>query len=323
MTLFERLMTSVVFQPEGESGAAAPKEGASSSDSSPTVDVKAILEWDPFEPDEASGEEDADASATSPGTEAKEGDDLTPGKTPDPSKAQQQEQPKAPDPVQQQLADIARLLAENNRPKEEKKVEAPKGPRFNLSVPQEITKALLESEDPGERSEALVAFTNGLANAIYVEMAQEFAGHIERVVQAVPQLSQRQISAADQQRQMNQDFWETYGSNAADDGKLPRSPEVQQFTVFTAQQMAREMQTAGLQPGWTPQFRDELARRVFSAFGKQVPGQQAPEKTPTPAAGGKKPKAPSFATGTGTRGGDRPQAPNEQVADIWDTFDIK
>lgn len=304
--------------PEGTAGAGGEDATASPPSSAGDTTASDLLDgWNPFEPGQGPGEEGGDADP-SPGSQQRAAGDAVPPNTP-----QVPQTPSAPDPVQAELARIAGLLAQDradrSRQQQPQRTEtaAPPGPRFNLQIPEAILNTIVTSEDPGERRQALALFANGLANTIHAEMAQEFSAQLRAVMQAVPRVTQNQLSERQTQQEMWGDFYNSYTN-------LPRTPGFMNFVANEAQALAREQHRNGINPTWSPEFRAALASRVYGAFGQQAP---APRTSAVPAPrqngnGQRQPKPASFAAGNGGRGGGAARAATPEIQDIWDTLDL-
>lgn len=326
------LNSTALRGPDGPgNGAAAPAGDTTSPDPGPSgsgaaEDIAAIFEFDPFTPSEPettpSGQEGSDKKATesapSPAGDAKKaGDEQVP------PKGATSEGPK-PDASAQQLAEIAALLRAQTEKKEptEPKKDGPKEPKFNLSIPESITKKLLVSEDPAERAQGLVEFANGLSNYLYETVAQEFGAALSALERRVPTIARSQVTEITSQAEMNRDFWDSAaGPTIPEAQRLPMTPQMGQFVALTAQALAKELVAKGQKPMWTPDFRNELVKRVFEGLGRPVPtpgnGQQSMQRQVS----SRTPKASSFATGQGNRGSDQTQFKSEVQKDIAELFD--
>lgn len=323
------------YSPEDGTGGAPALETPPVSTpevSNESPDVRAMLDWDPFElPKENAN----DAAPSQPGTPpGKEGEAKT---SPRPSEVKKVAgadeevpadppllSPKVPDPLQSQLAEITRLLAEDKAAKakpEGTKDPAPQGPRFAFSIPSQITKAIFESEDLGERSAGMTALVNGLSNSIYNELSQEFEARQRAIIEAIPRISSQTVREITTQEGMVRDFYGTFTDLPKDEsGNV--NPIVQNVVQQTAQAYATELKNAGKTFAWTPEFRNEVGKRVYSLLNLQLkaaPNTQTPPVKPN----GRVPKPASFASGgSGARSSALPPA-NEVVKDIMDTFDIQ
>lgn len=304
--------------PTPDAGAApAPETGPSSTE------LKNLLDFDPFEPEPASGQEGEGKTPPAPvpaGKEKKAGDEQVP-----PSGAETP--PPKPDPVSQQLQEVANLLRlqteANARPKSDVNAGAkPKGPKFNLTIPEAISKAMLTSEEPTERAAALVEFANGLSNLVYEETMKEVRGHLTALVQRIPEISRNQVTELTTQQEMQRDFWDSVAGSAIPEAqRLPRTKEMGQFVALTAQNLAMELKRKGQEPAWTPEFRNEIVQRVYAALGRQAPGQQQRPNGNGAAPIQRQPKPNAFASGAGSRGGDQVQYKTDLEKDIAEIFD--
>ena len=175
----------------------------------------------------------------------------------------------------------------------------PEKPKFNLGVPDQITNAL-SSEDPKERSLAVHAVVNGVANAVWREAESLVRQNVQDLIQGFPRIIEAHMAARQTQNEVHTDFYGTYKQFSA--------PEFVPLVQATALQLIQEKQATG-QPvqGWSTEFRDEVANRLFAHFPMlRTPQQQ----TPPPAA------KRSFATGAngGARPAIEPGPVNEMLA---------
>lgn len=327
------LSSTALYGPEGE-GAAPAADTTPPAQSTPqetpaerlgvSKEVQDIINYDPFEPEPDSGQEGGEKKTASPPTPAGEkkkvGDAQIP---PDGADAA----PPKPDPVAIQLEEVAKLLRTQTEAAARPKAEEPKtrAPKFNLSIPESITKALLTSEEPTERAAALVEFANGLANLVFDETMKDVRGHLQEIVRRIPEISRGQVQELTTMQEMQRDFWDTVaGASVPEPQRLPKTKEMGQFVALTAQSLAMELKAKGQDLGWTPQFRDEVVKRVYAALGRPAPGSQLPQQQnggrPAPQLQ-RQPKAPAFATGAGQRSDSQVQYKSDVERDIAEMFD--
>lgn len=222
--------------------------------------------------------------------------------------------PVAPAPVQQgktpeqliaeHTATIRQMLERGQQaptatPAQPAKAE-PEKPKFNLGIPDQIL-AAIRSEDPKETSLAMHAVVNGVANAVWREAEALVRQNVADLVQGFPRVIEAHMAARQTQNEVHTDFYGTY--------KQFSSPEFVPLVQATALQLINEKQQAG-QPvqGWSPEFRDEVANRLFAHFPMlRTPQQQAPAPPPAKR---------SFATGAngGARPAMEPGPVNEMLA---------
>lgn len=329
------LSSTALYAPEGEGGSDAatsppPPPPVATPTTSPTTrlgasqEISDLLDFDPFEPEQPSGQEGeakpkTAATPAPAGKETKTGDEQVP-----PSGS---ETPPKPDPVAQQLETVANLLRQQTEANAKPKTDAetkPKAPKFNLSIPDGISKALLSSEVPEERSAALVEFSNGLANLIYDETMKEVRANLGEIVRRLPEIARSQVNELTTQADMQRDFWDTFsGATVPEAFRLPRTTEMGQFVALTARSLAMELKAKGQEPGWTPEFRNEIGKRVYAALGRQLPGQTQQQQQARPNGNGaqRTPKPGSFATGQTGRGGDAVQFKNDLEKEIAEVFE--
>lgn len=273
----------------------------------PTV-AEQIMQFDPFAP-----AKDKETPAA-PKADDKKG--APPAGTPPAQVAKPQPgtaAPVAPAPVQQgktpeqliaeHTATIRQMLERGQQaptatPAQPAKAE-PEKPKFNLGIPDQIL-AAIRSEDPKETSLAMHAVVNGVANAVWREAEALVRQNVADLIQGFPRVIEAHMAARQTQNEVHTDFYGTY--------KQFSSPEFVPLVQATALQLINEKHAAG-QPvqGWSPEFRDEVANRLFAHFPMlRTPTQQ-------PAA---PPAKRSFATGAngGARPAMEPGPVNEMLA---------
>lgn len=264
-----------------------------------------IMQFDPFAPAKAKETPVAPKDAGKQGAPPA-GTQVPPAK-PQPAAAAPAAQPAAPQKTPEQLiaehtATIRQMLERGQvaQPaagaKEPAKAE-PEKPKFNLGVPDQILNAM-NSEDPKERSLAVHAVVNGVANAVWREAENLVRQNITDLVQGFPRVIEAHMAARQTQNEVHTDFYGTYKQFA--------SPEFVPLVQATALQIINEKQAAG-QPvsGWSTEFRDEVANRLFAHFPtlKQPPAPPAAQ-----------PARRSFATGA--NGGARPATEPGPVSEM-------
>ncbi len=258
--------------------------------------VQDILAFDPFAPakpdapPEPPAAKPADVKGGAPAsTPPKDAAKPPPGAPPSPAP------PAAPQKTPEQLiaehtASIRQMLergpvSQPAAPVTPAKPE-PEAPKFNLGIPDQVL-AAIRSEDPKENSLAMHAIVNGVANAVWREAQELVRQNVHEVVQAFPRIIEAHMAARQTQQEVYTDFYGTYKQFSA--------PEFVPLVQATALQLINEKQASGAPiQGWTAEFRDEVANRLFARF----PMLKGTPQPPAP------PKPRSFATGA--NGGARP-----------------
>lgn len=320
MTILERLLSSATYAPDGDGAAAqpavqpaepsAPEGGEAPEGEAAGPTIKDFFEFDPFEPPEGGQDKAAPAAKAAPAKPASAGEPKTAGDALPPSN-QPAAEPKD-DPVLRELAKINETLATQPKPQPQAGEPKAKGPKFDFDIPAGIAKALLTSEDPEERAQGLRAFGNGLANAIYQEVSQEYQGHLQTLIQQLPNYFQRMNTEVSQQQKAATDFFGRFSN-------LKQSPEMSSFVAAQAKALATELYQGGQRNlSWDESFREKLGQRIHDALGLPFPVQGAvpPAKAPN----GKAPKSPQFSTGVGARAPDLSANLSETAKEIMDTF---
>jgi hypothetical protein len=149
-------------------------------------------------------------------------------------------------------------------------------PAYQYSVPDELLAGFV-SEDMNERRNALALMATNVSRYTHEQvvrhMRKEFAAVVPRMVEQL-------VSFRDAAREIAMDFYGTY--------KQLDNPALRPIVEQTARAIQQER---GYQQ-WGPEFRDEIARRVFGLLGASAPAPQRPA-TPmvTPTARGAVPPA--------------------------------
>lgn len=174
-------------------------------------------------------------------------------------------------PVQQPSPEMAALMAQNatlgqelqsiktqmaqmqgQAPAPPSGVQPPAGQEaqaYNFRVPDQYL-AALASEDAEQRRGALNGLLNGVANSV----AQSLRAEMQQQMQTVPDMITSQSAHYAQQQEINRDMY----------GMYPELAQYRHLVGPTAMAVARETQAQS----WTPQLRDEVARRL----APMVPG---------------------------------------------------
>lgn len=251
-----------------------PVDGAAELDS---ADIATLFDFDPFGKGADEGlpgdsEKQADggtppvaestgetAQPSAKTTQAKdEGEAATEAdktKTPDPAPAAPVASPelealKAQNAqLQAQLAAIQTQLAQGQaqgQGAEQGAADSQDG--FQFDVPDSLMK-LLSSEDPSEQRQGYQVLAQGVADAVY----SKATGFVN---DSVPNMIQQSQAAAEQARQVFDDFY----------GKYPalNKPELRNFVLSVGQQVFQE---TGAQ-AWTPEVRDIIGARAMGLLGQ-------------------------------------------------------
>lgn len=303
-------------QTQGATGADAGATGGSELPSAAD-----ILAFDPFGPAENS-------DSTAGAADAKPADDKggEPGKTPAPAvqptlKANEvvplgadgkplvdpNAAPVTPatTPQAQPTAQLEQLIRDQTaaittalqRPAEKPAAATEEAPaKYNLGLPPEVI-GLLRSEDEGEFARGMHTVINGISNRIWSDVN----AHLDQVIaQRVPAMFTEQTNAQSVQQRVATDFYGKY--------ETLRAPELRPLIQSIGVQVANERAQAGKTNEWSPEIRDAIAEKIFTAIPSlRPPAEQQQQQTPP---GGTPPKRP-FATGTGSRPDTAPDASAE------------
>lgn len=266
---------------EGTNGATPPAE-------SPGVDLKEILNYDPFEPKpgiENTQEPVAGTEVVPPATPP------TPPQ-PDPNtpaaptleqfqelqarltamEAARYQQQQAPQGGQQQQPQPGQQGQPGTQPQPQR--------RYGFQVQQQILDGL-NAEDPNVRNGSLVTLVNGVGEIIHDTVIAEVRGMIEQMSAAVPQQIQQTTQAAAEQQKVFNDFYGTFPEL--------NQPAFHQLVGTIAGQIG-----AKKPGGWTPALRDEIGREVYKILKWPIPGQrQNAPKPPAQSSSSSRPGAPA------------------------------
>lgn len=267
---------------EENGGTAAPAESEELS----FEQVDALLSFDPFSKKDAPAEPpaaDAEAGEVPPAAAdaetlpAEQGTGEPPAAPTAPAA-----QPPTEDPekvlLKQQLEQMQRDIAAMRQPQQPQ--QPPEDP--NAAVPEyafNIPDALLEhlrSDNPAEVRAGVGALAQGVARTVHQTVMQQMASLVQTVV---PQMVNQGVTGAQMAREIFTDFYGTY--------KELNVPELRPMIVNVAQQVASEYRAST----WSPQLRDEVARRVKAALAQPMapaipPSAPAAPKPPTQFGGG-------------------------------------
>lgn len=269
-------------------------------------DIVSIFQYDPFAPSEPSEEApepepEGEQEEGTEGTEEAASDEGGEEEVPEPSKPEgQSEQPQQP-PQNQQLETILSRLSQqldqgSQQQPEKQEQKEPEVPAYDFNIPDEIVQGMA-SEDPGERKKALAAYTKGVAQAIHKTMRSE----VQEEFQRVPNMIQSHTQQTQRAQTIFQDFY----------GQYPELNRPELRSLITNQAQAMMQENPNMQ--WSPQVRDEIARRVRGVLQSFAGGEQT-QQQPKPKTS-KKPKQPANLSGT-SPSRKAPAQRDAQVAEI-------
>lgn len=321
MNLRKLFLRTVVLSGAIEGSGGSPAPSSAPVDSGAIGDdIRSILNFDPFAPDEgsppaqgASGPAQVDPPAGGPPAPA----------SVDPAPQPQVEAPPPPAAPTQpdanlalahsaaELAAAAQSLRQVQAPQSTAPQEDPWAPRAILPgqdnpsnidygqimarLPAELLNGI-RSENPAEFQQSLTSLMGVVAHVVHRNAAQHAIAQVRaEFSQILPRFFEDQWEVREGQRMVMQDFY----------GKFPhlgRSPQLKQIVMREAQQMV------GQYGNWNEQFRDALGARVYALLGMPIPGA-APPPNPAPPS-----PAPQM-SGTGSR---PMTAPAPQAKQPWD-----
>lgn len=249
--------------------------------------IDSLLSFDPFNKDEAEASPPAEetpakqeeAAAAVPAEGAEE--------QPPSQEAQPAEQ--APQPqedhekvfLRQQLENMQKVLDTLQAPKQPTQQQPTEDdipiPEYNFNIPEPLIQHL-QSENPAEVQAGVRALAQGVAQTVHKQVVQQMASMVQSVV---PQMVQQGVASANTAKEIFSDFYGTY--------KELNVPSLYPLVVDVAQKVASEYHAKS----WSPQLRDETARRVKALLTQgqapvttpQVP-QTPPAKPPAQFGGG-------------------------------------
>lgn len=260
-------------EPQAPQTPEAPVPGG--LEDAPHATAEDVFRFDPF----------AEGRSDGQGQERQEGQGQAPEVLAQPTGARGQQEPTqvsptplAPTPTQPDLHQLVKTLAENQQAlmtllgqgarAAAQQQQAPPQPRpedqlpqYEFSMPPEMI-ALFNSENPEDRVRALLQMATGVAQSVHRRTREEFGGRLNERLQA----SEMQFNTRMQQIQTAQriynDFYGTY-------------PQLQRSEIIPVVQQVTNSVTAEMGNNWSPQVRDEIARRVFAVLTSvQVPGAE-------------------------------------------------
>lgn len=294
--------------PNGVDPGATPTPGATPDAGPPDgVDLKSILDYDPFDKPAESGktleegQEPAGGNVPAPGADPAQVAPTVPGAPPAPTQlTQEQIEEMIAERVAAQVAErVAQFQPAQPQPGQHQAQpgQQPGAPapqkRYGFQVPQPIFDGL-NSEDPQHRNQALVHVMNGVAEVIHDTVLAQVTQLIESVRQEVPAAAQQTVQRTAEAKAVFDDFYGTY-------------PELNDPNIHALVGQISAKIGAKHRGGWSPALRDEIGREVYRVLKWPVPGARGPVAKP----------APSSSTSS------RPGAPapqDEQTKEIMDMF---
>lgn len=243
-------------------------------------DLDRLLNYDPFSQEAAAAETPADEAGT-PSAPAQEGGEAPSSPEAQPGQVQAQT-PDAPAPAEdpekallkQQLEAMQREIEAIRRPAQPPAQPAG-GPQAEVPVPDysfNIPDTLLQhlqSDNPTEVRTGVAALAQGVAQTVHRQVMQHAAEMFGAVVQQhIPQMIQQHVTGVETAKEIFSDFYGTY--------KELNVPTLRPLIAATAQQVATEFRANS----WTPQLRDETARRVRAALAAGNPVQPTSPAAP-------------------------------------------
>lgn len=203
----------------------------------------------------------------------------------------------APEPeprreVDPEVAQLRARLAELEGKIEPKKEAPPQDPdqEFILKsyggirIPPDVLVALRD-DDPAKASEALTGLMFGVLSRAARDSRAFVREELARMREEVPRIATNEVETRTRAQQVEADFYGNY--------PVLNKPRLRPVVAQTMQEIAQDWISQGKRVDWTPEFRDQLARRVAEDLGIQL--QAKPN-------GGTRPEPrKQFASGSGSR----------------------
>ncbi len=267
----------------GNGGAAIAETVAGVEDQGEEISVEDALSFDPFDSENLNGEgeptpDGGKDTPSEPGTED------SAGTTDKPEEGEVAAAPETPPTPELDLANaqiksltetveaMKTVATQPQAPAEPTGEQEQVGPAFNFDIPDALL-AKFDSEDAGDRKQALANMAQGVAQAAHVE-AVKYVNDV--MSQVMPQFVKEQMNLHTQQKVIFDDFY----------GEYPQynRPELRSTVVGVAQAVLKE---SGLTE-WSPALRDAVATRLLTLFpaGAAAPAKPAPAVPATPYMGG-------------------------------------
>jgi len=283
MFRFNGFHNKVCFAPENEGGSAAPS--FENVETTPTSNVLEVLHFDPFK----KGDEipPADKPAGDTGKEGTSGEGNGNGSPPAKPAPETKTPAPATTPAPAATDSHWQAIAENYKRQLEERTTTtakttpetptkPQPPKYDFNIPDALIDVLTTETDKGKFKEGVAALASGIANAIQAQMLPYIESQFNPRFDTIPQMLQAHIAGMEKAKTVRQDFY----------GKYPEldKPQLHGFIRQIGDATAKEM---GL-TDWTPELRDETAKRVKEimalASGTAVPAK--PVATPPRMIGG-------------------------------------
>lgn len=293
--------TQVSAQPSAP--VASPEPMTSTATESPSVE--AILNFDPFGPEEvqtdttvveaapaATTDVTGDGSSAAPQPQPTQPQDVAPVANPEMDLLKKQHK--------EALEELAKLKAGTPQATEPKPQPKPEMPSYEFEIPEPLV-AALQSEDPKEVQMGVRNLAQGVAQGIHQTILHELeTKYFPRMIAASVQANQQHAQTTEQTTSMRKDF---YGSFPELD-----KPELHPIIGLVAGQLAIEM---GVQ-GYSQEFKAALRQRL-TALGVGAAKAPAPAPAPVP-----QPMITQGATGNRPT----PTFADEQQKQMMELFDV-
>ena len=180
-------------------------------------------------------------------------------------------------------------------------------PDYTLSIPHEIVEGLAD-DDSSKRSQALQMLVAGIGKTVHQTVRQEFQQKLDAAKQSISQENQQRQGQQSQTQQITTDYFGKYPTHGS------------QLLRPIVQQKAQEVMAEWNVQQWSPEVRDEIARRVdrtVQEAGFQTGQQQQPSN------GGQRQngqRAPHMRRGGASPAGKQESGGPNSQADIHDTL---
>ncbi len=235
-------------------------------------------------------------------TETKEGtppDETTQADVPDGGKEEQQAAP-APEPgedakpaADEELKTLLKeVVAEAKAPAPAPDETTPTPqPKYTPQLPDAIFNAL-ESAEAQDRRDGMNALVGAMMNQVYTDVQVEMAAMSKQIMSTdVPEYLQTQNQQAEATKKMQDDFYGTYPT-------LGQTAEQRKLVAYVAMETAKKLGETDAYKGYTPAFRDQVAKAVSTMTGISLTAQAPAQPAVQPV---KKPGQVSIASGSTTR----------------------
>lgn len=182
----------------------------------------------------------------------------------------------------------------------------PEVPQYEFNLTDDMDKLLL-SEDPTDRRRALLMMAQGVAQSVHRRVREEYRQHFTDAIGKYEKTFNGRLSAIGSAQRIYNDFYGTY-------------PQLQKEELLPVVQAVTGQVTKEMGNSWSPQIRDEIARRVFTVLTSVQPPQaepRSPAPTPPPA---RMPRPPVMRGMTTRPAAPAPPAPGSQEQHMQDVL---